>query len=156
MSEFRTFVCIKNVGVSFKVGEDYTEYAVGSNDCSHFIDRTGSLHQIAKEYRGIHFKIKDLTKAEEIFESRAKKNMIEWNLESFKTNYAKLYKSIIESIELSLAQKEQVIVCDFSFVDWLMENCELAEDNSLWSYAGEDYTNEKLFKIFKFQTYGKI
>lgn len=35
------------------------------------------------------------------------------------------------------------------FVDWLMENCELADDNSLWSYDGEDYTNEKLFKIFK-------
>jgi hypothetical protein len=37
---------------------------------------------------------------------------------------------------------------DFLFVDWLMENCELAEDNSLWSYNGEDYTNEKLFKIY--------
>ncbi|MFA5296585.1 MAG: hypothetical protein WC389_00075 [Lutibacter sp.] len=35
------------------------------------------------------------------------------------------------------------------FVNWLMENCELAEDNSLWSYNGEDYTNKKLFKIYK-------
>jgi len=35
------------------------------------------------------------------------------------------------------------------FVDWLMENCELAEDNSLWSYNGEDYTNEKLYEIYK-------
>lgn len=35
------------------------------------------------------------------------------------------------------------------FVDWLMINCELAKDNSLWSYDGEDYSNEKLFKIYK-------
>jgi len=35
------------------------------------------------------------------------------------------------------------------FVDWLMENCELADDNSLWSYNSEDYTNEKLLKIYK-------
>lgn len=34
------------------------------------------------------------------------------------------------------------------FVDWLMENCELADDNSLWSYNGEDYTNEKLLLIY--------
>lgn len=36
-----------------------------------------------------------------------------------------------------------------NFIDWLMTNCELAEDNSLWSYDSEDYTNEKLFEIFK-------
>lgn len=34
------------------------------------------------------------------------------------------------------------------FSYWLMENCELAEDNSLWSYHGEDYTNEKLYEIW--------
>lgn len=34
------------------------------------------------------------------------------------------------------------------FTDWLMENCELSEDNSLWSYDSEDYTNEKLYEIF--------
>jgi len=34
------------------------------------------------------------------------------------------------------------------FVNWLMDNCELAEDNSLWTYDGEDYTNEKLYEIF--------
>lgn len=34
------------------------------------------------------------------------------------------------------------------FVDWLMDNCELSEDQSLWSYNSEDYTNEKLFEIF--------
>ena len=34
------------------------------------------------------------------------------------------------------------------FLAWLMENCELAKDNSLWTYNGEDYTNEKLYRIF--------
>ena len=34
------------------------------------------------------------------------------------------------------------------FVQWLMENCQLSEDNSLWSYNGEDYTNEGLYAIF--------
>ena len=36
-----------------------------------------------------------------------------------------------------------------NFIDWLMENCELANDNSLWSYEGEDYTNERLYEIFE-------
>ena len=34
------------------------------------------------------------------------------------------------------------------FTNWLMDNCELSEDNSLWSYNGEDYINEKLLEIF--------
>jgi hypothetical protein len=34
------------------------------------------------------------------------------------------------------------------FLDWIMTNCELSKDQSLWSYEGEDYTNGKLFKIF--------
>ena len=37
---------------------------------------------------------------------------------------------------------------ELKFVDWLMDNCELADDNSLWSYESEDYTNERLFEIF--------
>ena len=37
------------------------------------------------------------------------------------------------------------------FVDWLMENCQLSEDGTVWSYNGEDYTNEKLFQIFREQ-----
>ena len=35
-----------------------------------------------------------------------------------------------------------------NFVAWLMDNCELSEDNTLWSYDGEDYTNGRLYKIF--------
>jgi len=38
------------------------------------------------------------------------------------------------------------------FVNWLMDNCELAEDNSLWTYNSEDYTNEKLYEIFSQQS----
>ncbi len=34
------------------------------------------------------------------------------------------------------------------FLYWMMTNCELSKDQSLWSYEGEDYTNGKLFKIF--------
>ena len=34
------------------------------------------------------------------------------------------------------------------FNDWLMTNCEMSEDGTIWSYEGEDYTNEKLYKIF--------
>lgn len=35
------------------------------------------------------------------------------------------------------------------FADWLMTNCELSEDGTIWSYDSEDYTNERLYKIFK-------
>lgn len=38
---------------------------------------------------------------------------------------------------------------DFDFLNWLMSNCELAEDLSNWTYRGKDYTNEKLYEIFK-------
>ena len=34
------------------------------------------------------------------------------------------------------------------FTTWLMENCELAKDNSLWSYNGEDYSLEGIYKVF--------
>lgn len=34
------------------------------------------------------------------------------------------------------------------FAEWLMQNCDLSEDRSLYSYEGEDYTNEKLLEIF--------
>lgn len=42
------------------------------------------------------------------------------------------------------------------FADWLMENCELSEDKSLWSYNSEDYTNEKLFEIFYKQEFNSL
>ncbi len=37
----------------------------------------------------------------------------------------------------------------FGFVEWLQDNCELSEDKTIWSYDSEDYTNERLFEIYK-------
>jgi len=67
--------------------------------------------------------------------------------EKFKTEF-----SINTSGESGrFADKCEKIADDFAigFSDWLMENCTLAEDNSLWSYESEDYTNEKLLEIYK-------
>lgn len=36
-----------------------------------------------------------------------------------------------------------------NFATWLMENCDLSEDCSLWSHYGEDYTLEGLYDVFK-------
>lgn len=35
------------------------------------------------------------------------------------------------------------------FVHWLMDNCELAEDNSLWRYESEEYSVEGIFEVYK-------
>ena len=45
--------------------------------------------------------------------------------------------------------KEKQEVLDFSY--WLMDNCTLSEDRSVYSHDtdGEDYTNERLYEIFK-------
>ena len=50
-----------------------------------------------------------------------------------------------EQINIAKFQRQ----ASLNFADWLMENCELAKDNSLWSYEGEDYTNERLYEIFE-------
>lgn len=57
------------------------------------------------------------------------------------------------------AVAEEIVIDEFEmqknailFSYWLMENCELAEDNSLWTYHGEDYTTEGLYKIWHAQT----
>jgi hypothetical protein len=34
------------------------------------------------------------------------------------------------------------------FIDWLMTNCELSEDQSIWSYMGEDYSLEGIHELF--------
>lgn len=44
----------------------------------------------------------DITKAEKLLEKFARKNMIEWNQESFKRTHSKLHKSIIEAINEAL------------------------------------------------------
>lgn len=43
-----------------------------------------------------------MTKAEEILERVAKKNMVQWNQESFKITHNKLHKTIIEAINEAL------------------------------------------------------
>jgi hypothetical protein len=45
----------------------------------------------------------------------------------------------------------EIIAHNFAleFFDWIMDNCEISEDKSLYSYDSEDYTNEKLLEIFK-------
>ena len=35
------------------------------------------------------------------------------------------------------------------FLEWIMDNCELSEDKSLYSHDSEDYSNENLLEIFK-------
>lgn len=44
--------------------------------------------------------------------------------------------------------EEQIPNDSVLFSYWLMENCTLSEDNSLWSYEAEDYTNERLYEIW--------
>ena len=39
-------------------------------------------------------------------------------------------------------------VDSINFTDWLMTNCELSEDQTIWSYDSEDYTLEELHKIY--------
>ena len=43
-----------------------------------------------------------MTESEKIFETFAKKNMIQWNQSNFKKHYPKLFKTIIESIDSAL------------------------------------------------------
>jgi hypothetical protein len=40
-------------------------------------------------------------KLEQIFDERAKKNMIKWNISGFKQSYRKLFKSIMESLKIA-------------------------------------------------------
>jgi hypothetical protein len=47
-------------------------------------------------------------KAEEILEKFAKKNMIQWNQESFKRTHPKLHKTIIEAITEALSSHSVV------------------------------------------------
>ena len=52
--------------------------------------------------------------------------------------------------ELKFKKASEIVSSEqtLGFVDWLMENCELSDDKSLWSYNSEDYTNEKLLLIY--------
>ena len=55
-----------------------------------------------------------------------------------------IVENVIELLVLFNIMKERAI----EFVNWLMKNCELAKDNSLWDYNGEYYSVEKLYRIY--------
>lgn len=38
------------------------------------------------------------------------------------------------------------------FIDWLMTNCELSEDQTIWSYNSEDYSLEGIYEVYKNHT----
>ena len=52
--------------------------------------------------RRANLKTKIMNEAEKLLEKFARKNMIEWNQESFKKSHSKLHKSIIEAINEAL------------------------------------------------------
>jgi hypothetical protein len=68
--------------------------------------------------RRANLKTKIMNEAEKLLEKFARKNMIEWNQESFKKSHSRLHKSIIEAINEALrihgvvqAKPEKVCVC---------------------------------------------
>lgn len=79
--------------------------------------------------RRANLKTKIMNEAEKLLEKFARKNMIEWNQESFKKSHSRLHKSIIEAINEALrihdvvGQSEQL--CDF--LEWYNESLTLEE-----------------------------
>lgn len=73
-----------------------------------------------------------MNEAEKLLEKFARKNMIEWNQESFKKSHSRLHKSIIEAINEALrihdvvGQSEQLLV----FKTWERDKCKLPWDAS--------------------------
>lgn len=57
---------------------------------------------------------------------------------------SRMYVAMIEQVAKESLEMNDAIL--FSY--WLMEHCELEESNSLWSYDGEDYTNERLYEKY--------
>lgn len=53
-----------------------------------------------------------------------------------------------DEVNSTTEEEDEYLNDSVRFSYWLMENCELAEDNSLWVYEGEDYTNEGLYQIW--------
>lgn len=37
----------------------------------------------------------------------------------------------------------------YNFAEWLIDNCQISEDSSLWRCDIEEYTTEKLLEIYK-------
>lgn len=51
--------------------------------------------------------------------------------------------------ELKVAIEKYATQQSLNFSDWLMTNCELSEDKTIWSYDSEDYSLEGLYKVFQ-------
>ena len=47
-------------------------------------------------------------------------------------------------IKVSELEKKEAL----DFADWLMTNCDLSEDQTIWSYQGEDYSLEGIYELF--------
>jgi hypothetical protein len=79
------------------------------------------LFQRSSCMRRANLKTKIMNEAEKLLEKFARKNMIEWNQESFKKSHSRLHKSIIEAINEALrihdvvGQSEQL--CQHKYQD---------------------------------------
>lgn len=63
-----------------------------------------------------------------------------------------IFDILLSFISVEEKSKQIETIADnhaLGFSTWLMENCELADDNSLWSYESEDYSMEGLLTIYK-------
>ena len=107
------------------INNEFPDFAT-IEDCKKYI-----LDNFTDESEGIHPDIDDIVICENI-------------LKVFVDEENNCEIKLIPISEVPDNEKENTML----FVSWLMDNCDLAEDNSLWSYNGEDYTNEKLFDIF--------
>ena len=70
-----------------------------------------------------------MNEAEKLLEKFARKNMIEWNQESFKKSHSRLHKSIIEAINEALRIHDVVGQCAVigmdTYADDVMGGCTL-------------------------------
>jgi hypothetical protein len=67
--------------------------------------------------RRANLKTKIMNEAEKLLEKFARKNMIEWNQESFKKSHSRLHKSIIEAINEAL-RIHDVVGRSEQYCDW--------------------------------------
>ena len=70
--------------------------------------------------RRANLKTKIMNEAEKLLEKFARKNMIEWNQESFKKSHSRLHKSIIEAINEAL--RIHVVVGQSEQLSYVKEN----------------------------------
>lgn len=60
-------------------------------------------------------------------------------------------RQFLVTLTKQIEEDEYLEVLEFeklSFLNWVIDNCELAEDNSFWIYNSENYTSEGLLRIY--------